>query len=75
MPPVLHLYDLTKLSNLLMIFYVYVFVLHLYELTKLSNHTHRMHLCTSVLHLYELTKLSNKKGTNAMEERFYTFMN
>ena len=58
-PKVLHLSELTKLSNEFGEKYGYTFVLHLSELTKLSNAVMIALIVLLVLHLSELTKLSN----------------
>ena len=56
---VLHLSELTKLSNDGHAIYNLTSVLHLSELTKLSNQARELPGVVEVLHLSELTKLSN----------------
>ncbi len=72
---VLHLSELTKLSNGGHMAEAAENVLHLSELTKLSNKIHTSDASGMVLHLSELTKLSNSGRTLLKFRWFYIFLN
>ena len=57
---VLHLYEITLLSNLHKAHVEIKIVLHLYEITLLSNRRVGIFGFAFVLHLYEITLLSNE---------------
>ncbi len=75
MATVLHLSELTKLSNGINATENELEVLHLSELTKLSNDFARENYGMRVLHLSELTKLSNDFYAGQLAELFYIFLN
>ena len=72
---VLHLSELTKLSNTLIEELKKYLVLHLSELTKLSNGFVYDYFGGTVLHLSELTKLSNLYKPLSVSYKFYIFLN
>ena len=72
---VLHLTELTRLSNGERIKYADSKVLHLTELTRLSNAVRSASLRALVLHLTELTRLSNSESTVEADFPFCTLLN
>ena len=72
---VLHLSELTKLSNKETCNLSDKVVLHLSELTKLSNMFGGYIINPKVLHLSELTKLSNGFVWYESQFEFYIFLN